>query len=176
MKHALVVTLVGPDRPGIVERLAEVVAAHEADWLESRMANLAGQFAGIVRVDVDAARRETLAEALEALAGDSLALTVAEGRADPSRAGSPEGTRLVLELTGLDHPGIVRDVSGALADCGVSVESLETERASGSMSGETLFRARATLALPEGVTVDTVDAALQTVSAGLMIDVVPVED
>ena len=46
----LVLTLIGPDRPGLVEAVAEVVAAHGGNWLESRMARLAGKFAGILRI------------------------------------------------------------------------------------------------------------------------------
>ena len=48
----LVLTLIGPDRPGLVESLAKRVTAHGGNWVESRMAHLAGQFAGILRVEV----------------------------------------------------------------------------------------------------------------------------
>jgi glycine cleavage system regulatory protein len=41
MATSLVVTVIGNDRPGIVERLSEVVLAAEANWEESRMARLA---------------------------------------------------------------------------------------------------------------------------------------
>ena len=170
MRHPLVITVVGADRPGIVGRLADVVAAHDADWLESRMADLAGQFAGIVRVDVAAERRAALVAELKALDGEGLAVTLADGRAgaDPDAASA---RTLALELTGLDHPGIVRDIGAVLAQRGVSVESLETERLSGSMSGEMLFVARARLALPEGLTLDALEEALDEVSSGLMVDV-----
>lgn len=174
MSHALVITVVGPDRPGIVGRVADVVAAHDADWLESHMANIAGQFAGIVHVNVAAEREQALITALQAIADSTLAVTVAKAGA-PTDAGVASTPRLTLELTGLDHPGIVRDIGLALADLGVSVESLETDRHSGSMSGEMMFVARATLVVPEGVSVEAVDEALQSVSAGLMVDVV-VED
>jgi len=166
MQKALVVTVVGANRPGIVERLAAVVAEHEGSWLDSHMADLAGQFAGIVQVEVDAARHRGLADSLGELAAEGLAVTLADGL-----PASRPARQISLELTGLDHPGIVRDIAAALARCGVSVESLETERTSGSMSGEMLFVARADLALPDGLTLDALDAALQDVSAGLMVDV-----
>ena len=34
MNAALVLTVIGPDRPGLVERLSETVALHGANWLE----------------------------------------------------------------------------------------------------------------------------------------------
>ena len=51
MKSYLVMTVLGNDRPGLVSSLADTVASHGGNWLESRMARLAGQFAGIVRIE-----------------------------------------------------------------------------------------------------------------------------
>jgi len=180
MHQALVISIVGPDRPGIVSKLAEVVANHDADWLVSHMANIAGQFAGIVQVEVPADSHDALVTALDAIGDDSLIITIADalidGQTDDATGGSSSakarGKTLLLELTGLDHPGIVRDIGRVLAELDISVDALETERSSGSMSGEMLFVAKATLALPDGVSIDAVDDALQTVSAGLMVDVV----
>ena len=50
MARALVMTVIGEDRPGLVEALAELIAAHEGSWDESRMARLAGHFAGVVQI------------------------------------------------------------------------------------------------------------------------------
>jgi glycine cleavage system regulatory protein len=66
-KISLVLTVIGPDRPGLVEAIADVVAAHGASWLESRMAHLAGQFAGILQVEVDVQQRDNLISGLAAL-------------------------------------------------------------------------------------------------------------
>ena len=46
MKSYLVMTVLGNDRPGLVRSLADTVASHGGNWLESRMARLAGQFPG----------------------------------------------------------------------------------------------------------------------------------
>ncbi len=61
MGTSLVVTVIGNDRPGIVERLSEVVLGAGANWEESRMARLAGKFAGILRISVKAANADALA-------------------------------------------------------------------------------------------------------------------
>ena len=47
---SLVLTVIGADRPGLVEALSKTVADHGASWLESRMAHLAGHFVGLLRV------------------------------------------------------------------------------------------------------------------------------
>jgi hypothetical protein len=58
---SLVVTLIGPDRPGMVKAVSDKATDHGANWADSLMANFAGQFAGIVHLDVPPARCEALA-------------------------------------------------------------------------------------------------------------------
>lgn len=165
MNAALVLTVIGPDRPGLVEMLSETVASHGANWLESRLAHLSGQFAGMVRVSVPAERAEALAAALGRL--DDLRVLV-----ETAGAGAESDARpLVLELLGQDRPGIVREISHALASRGVNVEELETECTSAPMSGESLFRARARLRLPADLPEREVRETLEKIGDELMVDI-----
>src|SRR5262245_32581902 len=72
MPTSLVLTVLGEDRPGLVESLASIIAAHDGNWLESRMAQLAGQFAGILRASVPDANATALMHALQGLSGHGL--------------------------------------------------------------------------------------------------------
>jgi glycine cleavage system regulatory protein len=168
MRRSLVLTLLGPDRPGLVEAMAALIARHGGNWLESRMASLAGEFAGILRVEVDGESAAELETALRSLEADQgLAILVKGGR----EIEPPAGRLLALELVGTDRPGIVREVSQALAAKGVNVEELETECASAPMTGETLFRARALLRLPRGAAEEELQTALESIAEDLMVDV-----
>src|SRR3990167_8250681 len=80
MSTGIVFTVVGDDKPGLVEKLAHTVAAHGGNWLESRMGELAGHFAGIVHVAVGEAQLPALRSALEALGDDGLRVVVAVGK------------------------------------------------------------------------------------------------
>ena len=42
----LVLTVIGDDRAGLVNALAEAVTAHGGNWERSQLAELAGKFAG----------------------------------------------------------------------------------------------------------------------------------
>jgi len=64
---SFVLTIIGPDKPGLVERLSDTVTEHGGNWLESRMAHLGGQFAGILRVSVPESQANDLRAALERL-------------------------------------------------------------------------------------------------------------
>lgn len=165
---SLALTLIGTDRPGLIDRVATVAAEHGANWLESHMANLAGRFAGIVHLEVEAARVDGLRRDFEALARDGLELTLVD--ADATVAEPVPGTLLSLDITGHDHPGIVRAIAHALAELGVSIDALETRREHASWSGESLFRAEAVLRLPEALGVDAVQACIEALSGEIMVD------
>ena len=164
---SLAVTLIGPDRTGIIQDVANIANEHGANWMESQLANLAGQFAGIVHLQVDEAKVDALTTALKSLAKNGLqinALTASDGS-------SPKGREIALELLGQDHPGIVSEIAATLSGIGVSIAELETETLSASMSGELLFKASARLVLPETLSVNDLDDRLQSVSNELMIDI-----
>lgn len=165
----LVLTAIGDDHAGLVSELSGVIADHGGNWEKSRMAHLAGKFAGIVMVTVAEENAEALIRDLRPLeARGLLDITAAL-----STAARPAGarTRLTLELVGLDQPGIVRDISDALASRGVSIAELETEISSAPMDGGTLFRARATLALPDDLSAEALADVLEQLAHQLMVDI-----
>ncbi len=165
---SLVMTVLGPDRPGIVETIARLVADHGGNWLESRMCRLGGQFAGILRVQVPVARRPALCGALAELSAQGLSVVVL---GDEAGSAQPPGALTVIELLGQDRPGIVREITAALARHGVNVEEFTSEVVSAPMSGEPLFKARATLSLPLGTSLAALRAELESSAADLQVDV-----
>ncbi|PPQ30546.1 glycine cleavage system protein R [Rhodopila globiformis] len=162
---SLILTVIGSDRPGLVRTLAETVAAHGGSWLESRMARLAGQFAGIVRVEAP----ESLLADLKALEGQGLRIGVQSG--DEGLAAPPPAPRLALEVVGNDRPGIVRDITQVLAGCGINIEELVTGVAAGSFTGGTLFRATALLRAPDEDAVEAMREGLEQLGDELMVDI-----
>ncbi len=168
MHAPLVMTIIGRDRPGLVDRVAGLIARHGGNWLESRMSRLGGHFAGILRVEVPAAQQAALVEALNALAAQGLSIVC---HADTPEAAAGQSASVRLELVGQDRPGIVSQISHALARHGVNVEELSTECGSAPMSGETLFRAQAQLYVPADCPLAELRAELERIAADLVVDV-----
>lgn len=160
-------TIIGQDRPGLVDSLATVVAGHGGNWLESRMAHLGGQFAGILRVELPAGREADLAASLRQLQDDGLTVVAHPGRAVPP---APAGSLMALELVGQDRPGIVRQISHALASHGVNVEEFTSECVSAAMTGEVLFKARITIKTPPEEDLEPLRASLEHIAADLIVD------
>lgn len=161
-----VMTILGHDRPGLVDRVASTIAHHEGNWLESRMARLGGQFAGILRAAVPVAQESQLLEALRALQQEGLAVAI---HTEPSAAAALT-TATSLELVGHDRPGIIRKISAALARHRVNLEELETLCESAPMTGEILFRARAQLHIPAECDRAALQTELEHIAADLMVD------
>jgi glycine cleavage system regulatory protein len=169
----LVLTLIGPDRPGLVEAVAEVIANHGGNWLESRMAHLTGKFAGILRVEIPTDRVAALTAALSTLQERGLRVI-----AEPSvgaESAPVQARTMELELVGLDRPGIVREISQILARSGANVEELSTNRSSAPMSGEMLFSAKTRVRLPPLADVARLRADLERMASDLMVEIKLVE-
>ena len=162
----LVLTVIGDDRPGLVELLSTAISAHQGNWLESSMSRLAGKFAGILKVSVPTAQAEALQQALAGLT--LLKVTV---ETSPESVEAPKGRRLRLSLVGHDRIGIVREVSQVLARHGVNVEELATHTSSAPMSAETLFHAQVSLLAAPELNVHSLTGELERLSNDLMVDI-----
>lgn len=158
-------TVIGPDRTGLVESVASLVTEHGGNWLESRMCRLGGEFAGIVRVVVPKLQRQALETALGKLSGLTI---VVHGDGPVQNAG--QAVLVALEVVGQDRPGIVREITRALSAQGINVEELATECVSAPMSGEALFQARAKILVPANVALDKLRETLEGVLSGLTVE------
>ena len=168
MSREMVLTVIARDRPGLIKALSEVVVGHGGNWIDSSMARLGGEFAGIVRISVPEARSGELETALAALSGVGISVTLRNSDDD----GGVRAGRLVrLELTGVDHPGIVHRISDALSSLGISIDQLETRVFTGSMSGEPMFEAKAEMHMPDGVDEAKLRARLEALERDLMVDI-----
>lgn len=168
MLATLVMTVIGADRPGLVNLVSACVADHGGNWLESRMCRLGGQFAGILRVEVEESRRTELREALAALDRQGLRVIL---HPETVAAASTEGSLASIEVVGQDRPGILRSVSAVLAQHGLNVEDLSSERVSAPMGGGTLFQARAAVRVPPSASLSAVRSDLEKIASDLMVDV-----
>src|SRR6266508_5891073 len=142
---ALVLTVIGDDRVGLVEALAETVSTHGGNWEHSQMAELAGKFAGIVVVTVPADRATDLTGALRALDG---LLEISTHPGTDAAADQRSWRLLRLDLIGNDHPGIVHDVSAVLGRHGLSIETITTDARDAPMAGGMIFEAHVVARVP----------------------------
>ena len=168
----LVLSVVGSDRPGLTKALAGAVLSAGGNWLESHLSRLGGLYVGSVLVELAQDKVEALRAAVAAVDAEGLEVRIAPATEDPA----PEdkgaaGETLELSLVGQDRPGIVDLVTKAVSSLGVNIEALDTWLGAEPHSGAPLFHMAAELRLPQGLSADEVQAALEAISGEIMVDV-----
>ncbi|MDL2357826.1 MAG: ACT domain-containing protein [Pseudomonadota bacterium] len=165
---SLVVSIVGPDRHGIVSLLADRAQRYGANWAASRMTRLAGEFAGMVHFEVPREHADALSAALRQLEASGLQVVIA--RSDGARA--PASLRsFELELVGDDRVGIVSSLTRLLAERGVSIESIHTDIVRSGVSGKQTFKIGAHLLVPASLAADDLRRELGTLATRMMLDI-----
>jgi glycine cleavage system regulatory protein len=167
MTTNLVLTIIGDDKPGLIESLSQVIADNSGNWLESNMSQLAGKFAGILRVSVSDQDAENLVEQLNGLS-DQLTLVIEKAQADSE---AETFQTVELSLVGNDRPGIIREISSALAGFTINVEELNTECSPAPMSGDTLFKAKAILKVTASFDLGELQNELEQIADDLIVEI-----
>ncbi len=164
---SLILTILGPDRPGLVETISTVVEKQGGNWLESRMAKLSGHFAGILQVEVSPENRATLEKELAALSEQGIQISVASDTS-PSES---QGQQVSLEIIGNDRPGIVKRITSTLAAQEANVLELKTSLESAPMAGHPLFHTEGSVSLPDGKDLSELILALENLGPDLSVTV-----
>ena len=159
----------GPDRAGLVELLSTAVSQCGGNWLESRMARMGGQFAGVARVTLDPQSEGDLQHRLAGLQAKGLSVSLTADSEQASAATS--GVRARVDLVGQDRPGIVAQVSAVFARHGANVEDFSSAVESAAMAGGLLFRCEADLGVPGEAALEAIRADLERLAGDLMVDI-----
>jgi glycine cleavage system transcriptional repressor len=145
-KNHLILTAVGPDQVGLVEKISAFIARHGSNIEDSKMAVFCGEFALIILISGEGGNLHKIANHYRELEIETgLAIAI---KAPTSR--KPAESFLPYKLTAscMDHPGIVYQISGVLSGFGINIESLETKTYAAPVSGTPIFRLEAEISVP----------------------------
>lgn len=171
MKAYLLLTATGVDRPGLVDELSEHLAGRDINIESSRMAVLGGEFAMIVLASGDEAEVDKLA-AYPADLARSTGLQVTLKRAEPPEARvTPACLPYRIVTAGMDHPGIVHDISKLLHGFNVNIEIMDTNVSPAPVSGAPMFTMEAIISVPADVKIKALRQALVSLGDDLNMDI-----
>lgn len=163
----LVLTLLGPDKPGLVDSLAATINSHGANWLDSRMAHLSGHFAGLLKIDCPEDQIEDLTASLHALREKGLTIQVA----NENITHLVSGKILKIDILGHDQPGIVRRLASAITAAGANVEELDTRLEAAPMSGHPQFHAVGSISIPDDFDAEELVDVLEKLGPDLSVEI-----
>ena len=163
----LVITFISDDRPGLVEKLSQMVQQRDGNWLESKMAQLSGKFTGIVEISLPEEQVSVLTQELKALSSEGISLLAEAVVSEPPQAVLNSGE---VSILGLDRPGIVNEISTALASQNINVEEFHSLVEAAPMSGQPLFKAELAIGIPATVNLEELNEKLDAISQSLDIE------
>ena len=168
----LIITAVGPDRPGIVGELTAHLHSVGGNIIDSRMVNLRGEFAMMILLEIN--DEDAAAKLARALPGQGevmgLRLTVTPQQAAAARP-VQGGLPYRLKTYSMDQPGIVARLTAVLRSLGVNIEELEARQESAPFAGSALFSTEMRLTVPRGVHLGRLRQELETVGNELNCDI-----
>ncbi len=171
MASYLIITAVGPDRPGLVDDLASYLADREVNIEGSRMAAFGGEFAVIMLASGANDQIEALAADPSGLAASAGLQVFAKHTDPPSSRPAPPSLPFKIMAAGMDHPGIVQDLAEVLHAFAVNIESMDTKVAPAPVSGTPVFTMEAALSVPAAVKIRELRRALDELGDDLNMDV-----
>ncbi|WP_340644735.1 ACT domain-containing protein [Phenylobacterium sp.] len=161
----MILSVTGSDRPGLTQALAAAVLSASGNWLESHLSRLGGLYVGSVLVEAD--DLEALRAAVQSVDAHGLEVRIAPAVEAPN----DDGDEVLFSLVGQDRLGIVHQVTAVLSGLAVNIEAFETRISAEPQTGSALFHLDARLRLPTALTGADVQAALEDISAEIMVDI-----
>ena len=164
---SILISVLGDDKPGLLDGLSEIIASNDGDWIESNMSTVEAKFAGILRVNVPAKNAKKL---MKELTSSKLGLQIACEETAPVTFSDFKSYN--IELIGQNHVGIVNKLSHVLTyELKANVEGIKTEIIDASMSGEQLFKAQINLHLPQSIDERLIKEKLELIADEMMVEI-----
>ncbi len=168
----LVITAVGPDRPGLVGKLTAPLFEAGVNVADSRMVNLRGQFAVILLAEVpERSLDDVQASLLHVAESLGLALTFRGHTAQEDTWPTTVGVPYRLRTYAMDQPGLVHRITDLLQRHSINVEELETRSHPRPETGAPLFSMEVRMTIPAAVQVKNVRTELEALCDELNCDV-----
>ncbi len=168
-KDHVILTAIGPDQVGLVEKISEFISRRGCNIDDSKMAVFCGEFAVIILISGDSGSLSKISSEYRGIENET-GLSVAI-KTPSARKTAEFFLPYKLTATCMDHPGVVYQISGVLSSLGVNIESMETKTYSAPMSGTPLFQLEANVAVPARTNINSLRQRLEQLQRDENIDI-----
>ena len=165
---SLIISAIGPDRPGIVSELTGIITNHGGNIEDSRMSRLGSDFGIIMLVSVDPKWQEALVVSIKAL--KELAISTRGTNMSASTA-IKQGENWKISLKGADNEGIVNVLSKYFAKKDINILDMETHISNAPVTGTPLFNLITVISKPEDLDVDGIQSDLNQIAHKLGVEI-----
>ena len=167
----VVLSVLGPDRPGLVAELTAYVHERGGSVEESRMLILGAEFGVLVLVSGGEAAIARIVEDLDALRAQTGADALVRRTKSPEEHRRGERKPVLVTAESFDRVGIVRAIAGKLHELGLNIVDLQTSSVDAPFTGAQLFKIEARVDVPRGTSIAQVREAMERVGESEHLDV-----
>ena len=171
MSTYIVLTAIGPDRPGLVDEISAFLADRKINIEDSRMAVLGGEFAVIMLASGEAGPIENLRGELTELDKNTGLAVMIKPTLSPHERKVALAMPHRLVATSMDHPGIVHEITSILHKRNINIESMDTHVSNAPLSGAPIFKMRCVINVPVGEKLSSVRKELEKLADRMDIDI-----
>jgi len=161
----MIFTLVGQDKPGLIDSVAQTVFDMEGNWLASNFSHMAGHFAGFVQIELPQQKHHELVDKFSQHPG--LQIHLVEGL----DADNSDTITAQVEVMGNDKPGIVQELTAILNQFNINILKFESSCESAPNWGSSMFKAKARISVAPEFDMDPLREALEGIANDLMVDI-----
>ena len=142
---------IGPDKPGIVNTVSAFLTERGCNIEDSRMSVLGEDFALVMLFSGAISSIDKVKADIKALESTAALTTLLKDTKAPSASRKEASLPYKLEAFGMDHPGIVNELTGVLHKNKINVESMETGVSNAPVSGTPVFHMVIKMTIPATV-------------------------
>ncbi|MCF2948294.1 glycine cleavage system protein R [Paraglaciecola aquimarina] len=161
----MIFTLVGQDKPGLINDLAQTVYDLGGNWLGSNLSHMAGHFAGFVQIDLPVEKHPDLLNIFSQHPHLKIHLLAAEESNDEDRQTAK------IEITGNDRKGIVQELTNTLNQFNLNILKFDSSCQSAPNWGGILFTATSIITVSNDFDLEDLRESLESVANDLMVDI-----
>lgn len=165
MKKQFILTLMGPESPGLIRLLAEKTHDRQGVWLKSKISHLEGQCAGIIKIEVE----EGLAESLQTELTNITDLYAVISEVQLSSSVEVKTLQLIVEAD--DRPGFINDIYNILESYGASISNMECHSFAVTELGGSVLKADFDLIVPTDLDQESLVAELEALNAQVVANI-----
>lgn len=143
MKSVFIMTIIGEDKPYIIQSLAETTRRMGGEWLKSKTMHLDGRFTALMKVSIDAEKEQPLMDKMKSLYSE---LSIFHAPAPKEDKADMELVNLIVDCN--DRSGLTHDIVEVLAELSLEAETLEGRRFPVTPVGGTVYSARLSVRIP----------------------------
>ncbi len=163
MKLFIIVSITGTDQDGFFNDLTVKTRALGGKWLANKFAHLDGQFAALLKLEIEQDKLDDFKEVLNTYENIQVSYK------DTTDASEAQGKPVKLTLEGEDRSGLTSDVTHLLTEQDVKVEHFESRRYPITELGTDVFEAHLDLLLPASLSIESLKKHLEGLAGRMRV-------